>query len=214
VLLFLEAVLLPVVPPFDFDDLAPEPLFDAVFAEPLFAVLVPLAFFAAPDAPDLAPPVFAAPDFADEDLAPPVLETPDFAVVDLALPVFEALGFADDAFADEAFEPPVFVAVELFPPLFAAPLVARDRAPELFAVEPFPVTVSAAAPRAPTAAPVAAPLRISPATSITASITFSVVEAARRLVPLLELFELEDVDRLLFVFVFLLSGMLFSHWSY
>jgi hypothetical protein len=202
---FFAAVVFPAAPPADFaDDLDDAPLLAEVFAVPVFVEDLPFADFAELDDPDLALPDFAEEDLAEPDLAAPVFAAPDFAAVDLDPDVFDVPDFAVDDFAVELLADP-----ELFAPPLAPP--ADEREDELRDVLDFPVTVSAAAPIAPTAAPSAAPLRISPATPITASITFSVVDFPRLPVLLPEVFEREDAVRFeLFCFVVFLSGMIFS----
>jgi len=201
---FFAAAVFPAAPLLDFaDDLDAAPFLAEVFAEPVFAEDLPLADFAEPDDPVLALPDFAVLDLAELDFAVPAFAVPDLAAVDFDPDAFDAPDLAVDDLAVEPFAEP-----ELFAPPLAAP--ADEREDELLDVPDFPVTVSAAAPIAPTAAPCAAPPRMSPATSITASMTFSVVDF-RLLVLLPELFEPEDAVRLeLFCFVVFLSGMIFS----
>ena len=200
---FFAAAVFPAAPPLVFaDDLEAAPFFGEAFAEPVFADVLLLAEL---EEPDFALPDFAAEDLEDPDFAELDFAAPDFADVDLDPAVFDE---PDPAVEDLAVE--LFADPELFAPPFAAPADEREREVEPPDAPDFPVTVSAAAPIAPTAAPCAAPLRISPATSITASITFAVVDDCR-LVLLPEPFELADAVRFeLFCFVVFLSGMIFS----
>ena len=173
---------------------AAEPVFAGVAARaPVFAAVLLVLLLAA---------VFAGVFFAVE--ADRDFEVPDFAADDLAALVFDAV-----VFDDPGFDPPDFAADDFAaddfaePELFAPPLFARE--PEPVAAVSAPATVSAAAPRAPTAAPDAAPLKILLAASSTASITFSVVDFF-----LLEVFPDDADDLPLLCFVFFLSAMMSS----
>ena len=196
--LFLAAALLPFAPDPVFAGVeARDPLFAAAFGVLLLAAVLVGVFFAVEVDPD-----FALPDFATDDLAVLVLDVPDFAELDLAPPDFAAPDFpVDDFAADDLAELDLFA-----PPLFAPPAVRELELVASFA----PATVSAAAPRAPTAAPDAAPLKILLAASSTASITFSVVDFFL-LDDFPELFALDDADDLpLLCFVFFLSAIMSS----